>query len=1225
MIKLVFFVLVLVALCELRGVCQNPIPPEFEAKINSGWLPQICAKQGNLEMPAPAICLWAEKRAGDRVRILFICDSGHQYEALSIAKSFDLDIDIVPIWQAYANRENDLDPDTSNLLRYYLKSRHYAAIAMAGCWLSAIPEDCAEKIASLITQDGVGMVYALPGIFPRVPALAGKPSKWLTPLQALTTPGSAYGARTYKILPAGDHPLSTRCNFNAIMWASDTDSSITDGATAILQSENPNRVMAGAALRGKGRVVSYNRSFNENSYGYPFLPVPYGFPETPGEDMEKANGKFSRWMTGMDYADQFYSWLGHAILWSANKEASVRISKMTVIGNNLVINLESDGISNSTIKLHGSVLSSYGSIEKQFSTSSKASKVVEYKLPKTGCTGIQKINLQLLDESNRVLDWGSISNTVAGKLDITLTTDTSLHKPSDIIPVSLEIRNIKTAGTLKVSTRLLDTNGRLLYKKSDSYPVKTGNSKIVENINLASTGITTRLANLQVLVTNGTETTELRDQLFISQSPEFDKLHIMGYIGSDINADPQFDVLSRCMKETGHDTLLAGWPTSMKMRLNAETSMRSVANNIGLYCGYDQNKLKNLTSWLRNFSPVMYELQDEPELQFTPTTEARFDSPADMDRFIKSLKTKYTTLQSLNAAWNRDFKDWGDIGRALWYETINTDNWSAWFDSRRDLDTVLPDKFVSSLNAIRTVEPSADCNINYRSLDTLGGCDARQMARKLPAVSLYTFFCAVPPMGYLEFAGGWSDRIQSCLGYTWTCEPGPKRIIREAWDAVRRGAGTITWFMPYFDESPPNSRWSYFNADFTINEKGRAINEVNKKLLSGPGHIAAAAKPVREGVFVYYPRSSFYTNTLAHMNKQLTADPSADVTKLTGLGPWMEQLPNSFVPLLRAMGFQYEFGDEYDLTAERLSKTRIVLLSHVICLGEEHLKLLRDFVKNGGVIIAESGTARRDMDGRIYKTSPELFKEIFGVERKSANLSPVVESDNVTTCGAERLNTGSTNPVYRNGKAFYVDFPISPDVNGLKVLSNIIELSGVKPTYNISKNPWTTAPAVSLVARKLGSITYLFVTGDADELKSQFTINLPETTNVYEITEGKSMGQVSQISDALSYGDARVYALAESVPEQLKASADHNSYRQGSFVTLNFDCGKNSGDRMIKIDTIERSNIISPAIPHTVILKKGKGRVVFKIPLNFIKENIQLSVTDIASGLKAAISLKVGS
>jgi hypothetical protein len=430
--------------------------------------------------------------------------------------------------------------------------------------------------------------------------------------------------------------------------------------------------------------------------------------------------------------------------------------------------------------------------------------------------------------------------------------------------------------------------------------------------------------------------------------------------------------------------------------------------------------------------------------------------------------------------------------------------------------------------------------------------------------------------------------------------------------------------MPYFDESPPNSRWSYFNADFTINEKGRAINEVNKKLLSGPGHIAAASKPVREGVFVYYPRSSFYTNTLAHMKKQLTADPSADMTKLTGLGPWMEQLPNSFVPLLRALGFQYEFGDEFDLTAERLSKTRIVLLSHVICLGEEHLKLLRDFVKNGGVIIAESGTARRNIDGRAYTTTPELFKEIFGVERKSTNLSPIVESDNVTSCSAVRLNTDSTNPVYRNGKAFYLDFPISPDVQGLKVLSNIAELSGVKPTYYISSNPWTTAPAVSLVARKLGDITYLFVTGDS-ESKSQFTIDLPKATNVYEITEGNSLGHASKISDELSYGEARVYALAESVPEQLKASADNSSYKPGNFVTLNFDCGKNSGGRLIKIDTVGRKDAIVPAIPDIARLQNGKGKVSFKIPLNSKKGIIQLKVTDIASGRKAAISLKVGS
>jgi len=75
--------------------------------------------------------------------------------------------------------------------------------------------------------------------------------------------------------------------------------------------------------------------------------------------------------------------------------------------------------------------------------------------------------------------------------------------------------------------------------------------------------------------------------------------------------------------------------------------------------------------------------------------------------------------------------------------------------------------------------------------------------------------------------------------------------------------------------------------------------------------------------------------------------------------------PCSFVPLLRAW-LPFEFCDEDDLTAERLKTTKAVLLSHVICLGEAKLALLREFVHSGGCVIAESATARRDDDGRLY-------------------------------------------------------------------------------------------------------------------------------------------------------------------------------------------------------------------------------------------------------------------
>ena len=87
----------------------------------------------------------------------------------------------VKLCQAHTKKENPSDPDTMNLLRHYLGARRYDALAMSSAWLSVLPDDCEQKIAELVQREGVGFVYAMPGIFPRVADMWGKPSPILDP------------------------------------------------------------------------------------------------------------------------------------------------------------------------------------------------------------------------------------------------------------------------------------------------------------------------------------------------------------------------------------------------------------------------------------------------------------------------------------------------------------------------------------------------------------------------------------------------------------------------------------------------------------------------------------------------------------------------------------------------------------------------------------------------------------------------------------------------------------------------------------------------------------------------------------------------------------------------------------------------------------------------------------------------------------------------------------
>lgn len=347
----------------------NPLPPGFAKEVEAGWLPLRCARQ-NTPMPEPMIRKWAEHRAGDKIRVLFITGSYEgQYEALSVAKAFDFECDVIPLWHGNSHRDNNDDPALWNLLRYYLMTRKYDVIAMSQGWLSALPDDCEEEIASIIKEKGMGFVYAMPSIIPRVPSMNGKPSPILDPLLPLVRDISGYGETTKGVEPIVDHPLARGEVFSEIKWLCNANSSLKENATPIFKSTNAevmvhidqylkktatpthkiaveNRVLAASIVCGKGRIIAYNHAYGEKWYAS-FLPL--GIVGPVFVDMEQVKkegmGKFCRWLNGFEFENQFYSWLGHSIIWAAQKEPRQKIESVTVKERNVAVdiqNFESD-------------------------------------------------------------------------------------------------------------------------------------------------------------------------------------------------------------------------------------------------------------------------------------------------------------------------------------------------------------------------------------------------------------------------------------------------------------------------------------------------------------------------------------------------------------------------------------------------------------------------------------------------------------------------------------------------------------------------------------------------------------------------------------------------------------------------------------------------------------------------------------------------------------------
>jgi len=1215
----------------------NSLPSGFAKKVESGWLPAICERGES--MPDPIIKQWAERRSGAKVRVLFITGKKRgMFECLSLAKSFDFECDVIPSWSNWklSNRDKDL----WNLLRYYLSFKQYDVIAVSGIWLSYLPEDCQQEIASLIKNQGVGFVYAMHGIFPRVPSLGGTPSTILDPLLPLDMNISSYKKLTQRAVPIGNHSLTSSQDFSEIRWMCNVDTDLREGATPLLQNEDGTRILAAVATRGKGRVMAYNPAYGEHSKGRPFfLPLTikkYSY-SVPGSLMDIAKkegmGKFSRWMNGIEYADQFYGWLGKCIIWAAKADSNVSLKSVTVNGGKINISITTPRKSDRQYNLHvvsRSVLHSrHTELDRSLVLDSKSYTSI-LPLPSTGMLGKHFLDVYLLDNDGEVLDWNSSSFDVLGNLKVIYKPDYSVYNPSDIIKPTFHLLVAPESKKVKVSTELFDLKGRLLIKQEKEVNVSQTQNilDIPLSLNLSDTGIQSRLANVRFTFSTLGESIEIRDQFFVKQSPGWDEYHIMAYEG--FGSNPMSDVLCAVLEKSGHDTIQNGYPTPVLSRLSTETGLRNWGNWL-IRRGSTPEKMKCLIGWFKDFSPVKYEFCDEPELERYPALENRFASSKYKTNFQIWLKKKYSNIATLNKAWGTQYKEWGDVVRPLWYETIDSDNWTSWFDSRRNLDDQFISTYVNASKAVRNILPNADTAINPRSIGTFSGINLGDFSRSLGSSYLYNDFVkGNSPMGYLHLGWRWFDHVETFIGYTWATAPGAERIAHEAWDAARRGAN-IGWFAPCFTETPPLADWSYFNGDFTLNEKGKAIAAINKVLCSGMGDLAVNTKPLDEGILVYYPRTLFYNNDLAFFKQSLLNKPQQDRKKLRGMSVWgANQMPNSFLPHLDALGYQYEFCDELDLTAERLKKTRVVLLQNVVCLGHEKLELLRDFVESGGCVIAEAGTARRDENGRVYAQTPESFKDLFGIERTKSNPSPLVlrESFRIVSKDANdsEFTSGNYGQVFRKGNAFFINFPMPKSNGEIRLLDKLLMAAGVEPTYGLHSN-WLEVGTrsnliCSTIVRTQGKLTYLFLTGDGNKTDNVFSVKLPEFKCVYDVLADKNLGTIDVINGNINYSEARLFALSPSPVRSFTLASNRTTIKPGEWCELRLDLTTEDGapdNRLVMLKISPTRKGVLPFIPRKVMLNNGKATLKIMVPYNVELGQFNVTARDLTSGIKANV------
>ncbi|MCG3179915.1 MAG: hypothetical protein BIFFINMI_02265 [Phycisphaerae bacterium] len=336
-----------------------------------------------------------------------------------------------------------------------------------------------------------------------------------------------------------------------------------------------------------------------------------------------------------------------------------------------------------------------------------------------------------------------------------------------------------------------------------------------------------------------------------------------------------------------------------------------------------------------------------------------------MDQFRLKLQKRYGTLTELNAQWGTDFATWGEVFPLTCDETMAAQgkgrpwNFASWADHREFMDDTFADHFRRMRLVGKDVDPITDFSQGGCQWPTIyGGWDYAKVTRDIDALIPYNL-------------GGNQEIIRSVRPNVKNLSPffgDDARHVRGLWSAYIHGdAGVIFWDN---DE-----------------KKGRFVTRPSGKLAHRGKVFGPALREMRGGYAQQFQTWSREDDPIGLLYSQPNERAHWMLETLVDDVEWFDRVYRSryvrtrfgWQNLIEDRQLQYRYVSYLDIDEGNidLSRFRMLVLPETIALSDTLVRALRDYVVNGGVLVADGRVGR--MTANCRQTAAGLLDDLFGV------------------------------------------------------------------------------------------------------------------------------------------------------------------------------------------------------------------------------------------------------
>jgi len=643
-------------------------------------------------------------------------------------------------------------------------------------------------------------------------------------------------------------------------------------------------------------------------------------------------------------------------------------------------------------------------------------------------------------------------------------------------------------------------------------------------------------------------------------------------------------------------------------------------------------KLQRLADFAGWLEPTDYNLGDEMSTTYYVTPMDYDFAPAALDALRGWLQGQYEGLDALNREWNTTFTAWSEVVPMTTEEVKDRGNYAPWADHREFMDVTFAGFFGWIREQLRTGDPKAKVSLSgSQAAEAYGGYDWSRLSPALDFIQNYTHqntvimqrsfapdLCRAPWYGY----GVFNPRLRHSL-----------------WWRLFHGNFGASYF----------SLLSLLNPDMTFSGTATQALPLVREFKSGLALLLRNVERISD-VGVHYSHASIRG------------------AYVTGAAVEFRENRMGWIQVLEDLGFQCEFLSTAQIEAGELSKRDypVFLLPYSVALSAAEAEALREYVRAGGLLIADGKTGLMDRHCRTLQRA--RLDALFGLARPTVEpLTPArpgeasftrdlgecrldglrldasVFDPDVELAEGSALGMHCTTPVgivrhTGKGASVYLNLMMDSYLQRRKIrmeettrqlVRQLLRLKSVQPPVPVAPQG-DGDPRLFTVRYRDGAARYagcvLEPGGGEEQQTTPFALELSTEGYVYDLRQDRALGRTRSVQAALAHGDAALFAVLPYRVTAVQTVPLSRDVAPGETVEVDIAIAAASAQPETHVVCTEITGPDGKVREHysqKLVAKHGRARARFVCALNDPTGSWTLRATDFVTGVSGTCEITI--